>query len=180
MGHLLWWHAGGWRNVLCGGCQRQRVLGLLFEIHFWYCGKRASGHARWRAGCLPCEVQCIGVRQWATYYGGVTFEFGACCAVDGNGNAYLAGSSNSSAGIGSGGHQNSYNGNYDAFLVKFDASGVRQWGTYYGGTNGENGNACAVDGSGNVYLAGQTNSSGSIASSGHQSTFGAAPVMASW
>ncbi len=138
-------------------------------------GIAASGHQGTLGGgqdAFLVKFNASGVRQWATYYGGVTFEFGACCAVDGNGNAYLAGSSNSSAGIGSGGHQNSYNGNYDAFLVKFDASGVRQWGTYYGGTNGENGNACAVDGSGNVYLAGQTNSSGSIASSGHQSTFG--------
>ncbi|MBK6410189.1 MAG: SBBP repeat-containing protein [Flavobacteriales bacterium] len=118
------------------------------------------------------KFNASGVRQWGTYYGGTAYEFGACCTVDGSGNVYLAGSTSSSTAIASGGHQNTYNGNYDAFLVKFDPAGVRQWGTYYGGTNGENGNACAVDGSGNVYLAGQTNSTGSIAASGHQGSFG--------
>ncbi|MEO5583846.1 MAG: SBBP repeat-containing protein, partial [Flavobacteriales bacterium] len=134
----------------------------------------ASGHQGTIGGgqdAFLVKFNSSGVRQWATYYGGTVYDYGASCATDGSGNVYLAGSSNSNAAISSGGHQNTYNGNYDAFLVKFNSSGVRQWGTYYGGSNGENGNACAVDGSGNVYLAGQTNSTGSIASSGHQGTF---------
>ena len=135
----------------------------------------ASGHQGTLGGggqdAFLVKFNASGVRQWGTYYGGTSYDFGAACTVDGSGNVYLAGSSSSTAAIASGGHQSTYNGNLDAFLVKFNSSGVRQWGTYYGGTNGENGNACAVDGSGNVYLAGQTNSTGSIAASGHQGTF---------
>ena len=58
------------------------------------------------------------------------------CATDASGNVYLAGDTNSTTGIATtGAHQTTYGGGYyDAFLVKFNSSGVRQWGTYYGGT----------------------------------------------
>ncbi|MEO7082251.1 MAG: hypothetical protein ABIY71_12015, partial [Flavobacteriales bacterium] len=138
-------------------------------------GIATSGHQATIGGAQDAflvKFNSAGVRQWGTYYGGATYEYGASCAVDGSNDVYLAGTTNSNSAISSGGHQNTYNGNYDAFLVKFNSSGTRQWGSYYGGSNGENGNACAVDGSGNVYLTGQTNSTGSIAASGHQSTFG--------
>ena len=64
-------------------------------------------------------------------------------------------------------------GSYDAFLVKFNSSGVRQWGTYYGGTGYDEGASCATDMSGNVYLAGYTQSTTGIATTGaHQTTYG--------
>ena len=114
-----------------------------------------------------------GIRQWGTYYGGTIYDYGYSCAVDGSGNVYLAGLTSSATTIASGGHQNTYGGgNGDAFLVKFNASGVRQWGTYYGGTNNDGGNSCAVDGSGNVYLAGTTTSETGMASGGHQNPYG--------
>ena len=47
-----------------------------------------------------------------------------------------------------------YNG--DAFLVKFDSSGTRLWGTYYGGENTDNGIAVYAEPSGNVFIAGIT------------------------
>jgi hypothetical protein len=115
-----------------------------------------------------------GVRQWATYYGGSEYDYGNSCATDNSGNVYLAGATESTNNIASGGHQNSYGGGYDAFLVKFNSSGVRQWATYYGGSGVVylQGNSCSTDGNGNVYLAGVTSSASNIASGGHQNSFG--------
>ena len=110
---------------------------------------------------------------WATYYGGSNYDYGNAVATDKDGNVYLAGYTESSSGIASGGFQNTYGGNADAFLVKFSASGQRLWATYYGGNNGGSGSAVATDKDGNVYLAGTTGSTNGIASSGFQNTLGA-------
>ena len=114
------------------------------------------------------------VRQWGTYYGGTGDDRGNSCAIDASGNIYLAGWTSSTTGIATtGAHQTTFGGFNDAFLVKFNSSGVRQWGTYYGGTGWEEGWSCATDSSGNIYLAGQTGSTSGIATTGaHQTTFG--------
>lgn len=105
---------------------------------------------------------------WATYYGGSTVEMAHDCTTDRNGNVYIAGWTHSSTGIADGGHQNTIAGFGDAFLAKFNAAGIRQWATYYGGSGLEDGEACAADALGNVYLAGHTESDTGIASGGHQ------------
>jgi hypothetical protein len=114
-----------------------------------------------------------GVRQWATYFGGDSLERGAPCISDQNENIYLFGSTKSTNGIAQGGHQNTLKGFEDAFLVKFNSSGVRQWATYYGGVEDYNfdcAQSCALDMNGNIYLTGMTSSSSDIASGGHQNT----------
>jgi hypothetical protein len=111
-------------------------------------------------------------RIWGTYYGGTSPDDGWEVATDGEGNAYLAGSTGSTGAIASGGHQNIYGQGQDAFLVKFNADGMRQWGTYYGGTEEDMGWSCAVDRTGNVYLSGSTASASAIAIDGHQNTYG--------
>ena len=118
-----------------------------------------------------------GVRQWGTYYGGVgAIDYGSTCATDLSGNVYLAGNttSNSSTIIATpGSHQPVFGNNVDAFLVKFDGNGVRQWGTYYGGTGLEYG-FCSADALGNVYLTGMTSTTSgtAVATVGsHQSAF---------
>src|SRR5690606_17519606 len=111
-----------------------------------------------------------GVRLWGTYYGGSAIDYGSSCASDGTGNVYLSGRTQSASNIASGGHQNTYGGSSDAYLVKFNSDGVRQWATYYGGSDTDYGSSCATDGSGNVYLAGRTKSANNIASGGHQNT----------
>jgi len=117
-----------------------------------------------------------GVRQWGTYYGGSQTEFGQSCATDANGNVYLSGSTNSYDGIATAGaHQTIFGGDSvtDAFLVKFNSSGVRQWGTYYGEAEEDYGYSCATDANGNVYLTGQTQSTTGIATAGaHQTILG--------
>ncbi|MEO7080724.1 MAG: SBBP repeat-containing protein, partial [Flavobacteriales bacterium] len=113
-----------------------------------------------------------GVRQWGTFYGGPDSEEGGSCATDGDGNVYMTGSTTSLSAIASGGHQNTNGGSTDAFLVKFNGNGIRQWATYYGGPYGDNGSVCTVDGGGNVYIAGGTGSTSGIAFSGHQNACG--------
>ncbi len=112
-----------------------------------------------------------GNRLWATYYGGMEPDVGNCCAVDGSGNVYLSGAARSDSVIASGGFQNTRGGEADAFLVKFSSSGSRIWATYYGGVTYDQSQACAVDSSGNVYIAGGTESASGIASGGFQNTY---------
>ena len=117
-----------------------------------------------------------GVRQWGTYYGGMSAEYGgAFIATDGDGNAYLSGSTDRSSSIAYQGHRNTYSGNpHDGYLVKFNASGVRQWATYYGGPSGNLRKPIfvATDADNNVFIAGYTTSTTDIASGGHQITKG--------
>lgn len=107
-----------------------------------------------------------GVVQWGTYYGGNANDVGSGLAFDGSGNLYCSGFTSGNLGTSTviastGSHQLTLNGGYDAFLVKFDPSGSRLWGTYYGGQGDEYGFTTTVDPAGNVYLSGNTTSSGS-------------------
>jgi hypothetical protein len=94
--------------------------------------------------------------------------------MDGNGNAYLAGIVHAVAGFEyfttTGCHQQTYGGSStDFFLIKYNATGVRLWGTFYGGSSDEipnQGQKLALDGSGNIYMIGSTFSTNNIATSG--------------
>ncbi len=114
-----------------------------------------------------------GVQQWATYYGGPTTDEGRAVAVDANGNVYLSGYSQSATGISTPGSHQPVLSAGDAFLVKFNSTGVRQWGTYYGGIGSEDGNGVAIGSDGSVYLGGRGNSPAGISTIGsHQPTYG--------
>lgn len=123
------------------------------------------------------KFDTAGVRQWATYYGGPKVDRPYACAADHLGNIYVTGNTDSitnHSGISTpGSHQpNPGGGVRDAFLLKMDGNGVRQWSTFYGGSNEDEGRACAVDASGNVYLGGHTRSATGIATPGaHQTTY---------
>lgn len=120
-----------------------------------------------------------GVRIWGTYYGGYSSDRSFCCATDIFNNVYLTGSTQSDTGIAYNGFQNTYVNNTDAFLVKFDSSGIRKWGTYlgldYNSTDESYG--CATDFLGNVYMCGYTGSYNGIAIGGHQNTYGGAYLV---
>ncbi len=139
-------------------------------------GSHQSNFGGGTSDAFLVKFSSAGIRQWATYYGGAGNESGYGCAVDGSGNVYMSGLSTVDVGTviaTAGSHQSSSGGSYDGFLVKFNSSGVRQWGTYYGGSGDEYAYGCAVDGSGNIYFTGFTGSSNgtSVATAGsHQSS----------
>jgi uncharacterized protein (TIGR02145 family) len=64
------------------------------------------------------------------------------------------------------------NGGTDAFLVKFNTAGQRQWGTYFGGSGYDNGFSSGYIVDDTIYFSGNTNSPANIASNGaHQVTY---------
>jgi len=134
----------------------------------------AGAHQTANAGYTDAflvKFNSSGVRQWGTYYGGGGPDDGFSCTTDASGNVYMTGQAQqqmAASGIATpGSHQSAYGGGYnDAFLVKFDSNGLRQWGTYYGGSLADEGNSCAIDALGNIYMTGFTQSSTGIATAG--------------
>jgi len=102
---------------------------------------------------LTVKYNSQGVVQWAVTYDGGDADQGFAVAVDASGNVYVTGRS----------WMDSEYGGPQGYLlaVKYNASGVQQWATT--DTLGvlSAGFALAVDGSGNVYIAGEYYSSGS-------------------
>ena len=117
------------------------------------------------------KFDSTGVRSWSTYYGGPGNENGHTIALDTAGNVYLSGSTGfgtSTSIFTPGAYQVVSGGSYDGYLVKFSNSGVRLWGTYYGGPDYDEAYAVTTDTFGYVYIAGFTESLSGIATAGTQ------------
>lgn len=113
--------------------------------------------------------------QWGTFYGGhqhINFTYGKGIISDDSINTYIIGYTNCSENIATmGSYQQTLLGSSDAFLLKFDSNGNRIWGTYFGGTGSEDGNAIAIDNEGNLLFAGRTSSESGISTSGSYQSY---------
>ncbi len=119
------------------------------------------------------KFNASGIKQWGTYFGGSGDDYGDGIAIDPNGNIFISGFTNSASLATAGAFQTSNNGNYDAFLVKFNSAGIRLWCTYYGSIYEDYGYKVASDANGNASMIGYTVSSFGITTSGaFQSVFG--------
>ncbi len=97
---------------------------------------------------------------YSTYLGGSLVDDAQALAVDGNGNAYIAGSTRSAnfpvqAGL----PGTQLNGTMDGFLTKVSSTGQELfYSTFVGGTLNDVINGIALDSSNNAYIVGETNS----------------------
>ena len=97
----------------------------------------------------------------ATYFGGSGSENTSGIALDGAGDVFVAGSTNSTD-LPVQAPLQTYGGGGDAFIAAFNNQlSSLYFSTYYGGAESDTGAAIAVDSSGNAYLTGSTNSGGS-------------------
>jgi len=116
---------------------------------------------------------------WSTYYGGRS-SYGSsgtgasCVSIDIWGNVYITGTTTDLDNIATNGaYQTSFGGETDAFLVKFNSSGSRLWGTYFGGVLDESGYGLSTNALGDVYIIGFTQSNKGIATFGaYETSFG--------
>jgi len=100
---------------------------------------------------------------YGTYLGGTGLDTIDGIAVDGAGNAYVAGSTDSTDFITSGaafqpGYSNGVAGatGSDAFVTKLTSTGALGYSTYLGGSADTEGNGIAVDTAGHAYVTGVT------------------------
>ena len=102
------------------------------------------------------KLDSNGERLWHTFMGGtLPYDYGNGIAVDDNGNVYVAGSSRGTWGTPVNAHADGYSD--DAFAAKLDTNGTRLWNTFMGSSDFDIGRAIALDGGGNVYVAGDSN-----------------------
>lgn len=100
-----------------------------------------------------CENgKCIDYLVWAAGYGDSKKQLITGIAVDGNENVFATGSFQ--GGFDFGGPQLQSAGGDDVFLAKLDKDGVRLWERGFGDSTTQAGAGVAVDGEGNVVIAG--------------------------
>jgi hypothetical protein len=98
--------------------------------------------------------------NYFTFLGGSGLDSGAAIAVDGNGNAYVGGSTTSANfPVTAGALQTVFGGGTDGFAAKLNSSGSAfEYVTYLGGNRVESVAGIAVDNNGIAYVTGQTDS----------------------
>jgi uncharacterized repeat protein (TIGR01451 family) len=97
--------------------------------------------------------------SWATYLGGSDFDIVKGIAVNGSGDAYVAGLTSSSNFPINNAIQPSFRGSQDGFITRLKSDGsALDFSTYLGGTAFDQIYAIAVDSAGNTYVTGSTTS----------------------
>ena len=91
-----------------------------------------------------------GVKQWSKILGGAGLEPNSI-TIDSNSNLYIAGQTSSNPFDGQ-----ATNGASDAFVSKFDSSGIKQWSMIIGGAGIDQANSITIDSNSNLYIAGFT------------------------
>lgn len=101
------------------------------------------------------------ILSFSTYLGGNGYEYGNDIAVDAFNSSYIVGETNSLIfPVTPNALNETYNGDFDIFISKFDTTGAGLiFSTYVGGESGDYGYGIAVDNYNCTYITGKTSSS---------------------
>ncbi len=103
----------------------------------------------------------LGEIAWGTYVGGSGTDIVEQCSSDIYGNIYLVGTTSSTSFATAGAFQTTFSGGVsDAFMARYNSTGVMAWRSYFGGPGTDVGASMVADAVGNIYFGGQTNSAG--------------------
>jgi uncharacterized protein (TIGR03437 family) len=135
---------------------------------------------RFELGSYDAERALIidPVLNYSTFLGGTSNDLGRAIGLDGLGNVYIAGSTDSTDLPTVNGIQMNFGGKTasilpgDGFVAKFSSAGVLLFLTYIGGASDDAVGAVAIDSAGNAYLTGFTSSSDFPVVNAFQSQFG--------
>ncbi|MEO8199310.1 MAG: Ig-like domain-containing protein [Gemmatimonadota bacterium] len=113
---------------------------------------------------------------FSTYLGGNQQDQIRDIAVDGQGNIYIAGGSESPSFVTTpGAYDQTPNGNYDVFVAKLDPQGHLLWSTVIGGPGYDRAYGIELDPQGFVYIAGRAGSGFPVTPGAFQTTFQGSP-----
>lgn len=115
------------------------------------------------------KLNSTGSLTWLRSFGGNTQVLARDLVVNANG-AYVTGSFSGTADFA--GIARTSSGSLDSFIIRYDASGTRQWVNTYGNTNYDVGQALAQDSAGNIYAGGIVNAPVTFGSSTVSDGFG--------
>jgi hypothetical protein len=94
---------------------------------------------------------------WGTYTGGPNNEFMEAVGIDNNNHVVSSGFSSSTSSIAtSGAYDETFDGVFDISLMKFDESGNKLWGTYFGGDGYDRVYGLDISNDNNIYITGNT------------------------
>jgi hypothetical protein len=96
------------------------------------------------------KLNSNGVIQWSKIVGSTGNDYIRAIGIDSNNNIYACGFTNGNL------HGNTLVGNSDAFLMKFNSAGTRQWTKTVSSDNGDDAYGIAIDSNNNVYITGYT------------------------
>ncbi len=98
------------------------------------------------------KLNSSGSVVWTTFLGGSGADVGHAIAVDASGNIYVSGDSSSTWGS----PVRAISSGTDGFAAKLNSSGTLLWNTFLGGSGSDTSWGIGIDGSGNVYVSGDS------------------------
>lgn len=105
------------------------------------------------------KFDSTGNRVWSSYMGGINSEDAHAIKFDSFGNVIIAGDTYSANfPVSAGAYQNFLMTGGDAYVAKFNSSGINIWSTFLGGSGNEDISSLACDNYNNIYFTGYTSS----------------------